>query len=166
MHWLGLYVILSAATYRIWRLIALDTISAGPRQWLYNRWPPDHGRAGQWATWDPVRREHYFAPRPTAQIDNPTGSAKVGDVIDLVDGDETRSVLVLAPLGDSTVLVGDWPRVSYGAQLVDCPWCAGLWLAALMVVVAIQLISLPLPLAWVGALSAAVPLWSKLSGDG
>jgi hypothetical protein len=48
---------------------------------------------------------------------------------------------------------------------VECPWCAGLWFsAAIVLIVDIWFVPLPLPLLWIGAVSTGVGLIGSNDG--
>lgn len=61
---LGVLFLLIGATYRIVRFVQRDGITVRPREWLYDRHPPDPERARWTARWDPKLREMAVAVRP------------------------------------------------------------------------------------------------------
>lgn len=63
---LSLYVIATFATYRLWRLVALDKITARPREAWLNRHPHDAARSAVVGTWQRPVREVVFSARPAS----------------------------------------------------------------------------------------------------
>lgn len=65
MERLDLFVITALAVYRVWRLVAKDTITERWREAAFNRWPPTASRAAGTMTWNPALRQHVYRVRPT-----------------------------------------------------------------------------------------------------
>jgi hypothetical protein len=128
---LDLLVLCALGVYRLWRLVARDTITERWREQLYNRWPPDARRASGLMTWEPSIRQMVFKARPG------------------VTGVSTRPG---NPHG---------PKVSLVAAGLDCPWCAGAWLSAVVTVLADASFGLTWPLVWFAALSTLVGLLGR-----
>ena len=118
-----LFLLTSLAAFRITRIITLDTITEGPREWFLLRFPPDPEHA----------RLHKAKHR--------------------IDG---RTVIAWVP--DST---GQTRKISKLGILVSCPWCVGFHISGLVVAVVANLTSVPLPVLWWFAVSAAVGLIAR-----
>lgn len=62
---LDLLVISALALYRLWRLVARDTITEPWRARIYDRWPPTAARALYLTTWNKAKREVVAHARQT-----------------------------------------------------------------------------------------------------
>ena len=81
---LDLFVILALATYRVWHLIARDSITERWREQVYNRWPPDYERALARMEWNAemremVRHSRHATDAERGAIPTPTWLAKMAD---------------------------------------------------------------------------------------
>lgn len=56
------------------------------------------------------------------------------------------------------------PKVSWLAASIDCPWCAGAWLSAILTLAVDASFGLTWPVAWWLALSTAVGLVGRADG--
>ena len=134
-----LFALCALAAYRATRLIVSDTILDRPRERLFDRFPPDGDRAKLRVDWARW------------------GSRPAGGAFMLP---RTPDVERFPPDG--------YRPVSKVGQLLECQFCAGVWLSALTVGAVWCVLSLPLPALWfVGVMGAQALLSAtdaRLSG--
>lgn len=143
---LVLFLVLAGAAYRLTRLVTTDSILDRPRDWWFLHFPPNREWARRYrVVWNEARGEWNDAGvwfPMILRVRKPNGGMRVS--------------WNLAP--------SPRRKTSKLGQLVECPWCIGFWLSGLVVALADHYASIPLPLAWWWALSAAVGLAAKVGG--